>query len=500
MTLHRPVCPDGTSADLAAPATAACAVDARPFVLAATILASAMAFIDGSVVTIALPVMQEQFGAPLARLQWVVNGYALFLGALILIGGAAGDRFGRRRVFVAGTVMFALASAGCALAPGVDTLIAARAIKGIGAALMVPQSLAIISASFPPEVRGQAIGTWAGAAALTTALGPAIGGFLIDGLGWRAAFWINLPLSAAVVMLAQRHVPESRGEVAGPLDWVGGVLAVLAAGLVTLALTALGEAGGSLAVALGLLAAGIAAGIAFVATERGASAPLVPLGMFRLPTFGAVNLMTLFLYGALAGVLFLLPFELIGRRGLSAGEVGLVMLPLGLIIGLFSRRAGRLADEIGARPLLVGGSAIVAAAAALLSLALPGLVLGALLPLVALACGMALVVSPLTTTVMNAVPDALAGAASGVNNAASRLAGLFAIAMVGAVAAAVFAAAGAGAGARFGVFEDPASIDGAAVAEAFLAAYRTGMLLCCLMAALAAITAWWRVREEPAAD
>ena len=207
--------------------------------LAATILASAMAFIDGSVVTIALPVLQRELGAGLAALQWVVNGYTLFLAALLLIGGAAGDRFGRRRVFVAGTLLFAAASAACALAPGTATLIVARALQGLGAALMVPQSLAIISAAFPPEIRGRAIGTWAGAASITTALGPAVGGFLIDSLGWRAAFWLNLPLAAAVVALALAHVPESRSPVAGRLDWAGGVLAVAASALLTLGLSAL---------------------------------------------------------------------------------------------------------------------------------------------------------------------------------------------------------------------------------------------------------------------
>ena len=310
--MHRPLAPEGRAVRLRPPEGAVpCSVASRPWVLAATILASAMAFIDGSVVTIALPVLQRELGAGLASLQWVVNGYTLFLAALLLVGGAAGDRFGRRRVFLAGTVVFAAASAACALAPGVGALVAARAVQGIGAALMVPQSLAIISAAFPQEIRGRAIGTWAGAAALTTALGPALGGFLIDSLGWRAAFWLNLPLAVAVVALTRAHVPESRAPVAGPIDWAGGVLAVLASAALTLGLTALAEPAAPGWHAWALLAAGGLLTIGFVRVERAAAAPLVPPQLFAIRAFAGANLLTLFLYGALSAVIFLLPFELI---------------------------------------------------------------------------------------------------------------------------------------------------------------------------------------------
>ena len=245
MVLHWPLAPDGHLARLRPVEGAVpCAVASRPWVLAATILGSAMAFIDGSVVNIALPVIQRELGAGIGALQWVVNGYTLFLGALLLVGGAAGDRYGRRAVFVAGTAVFAAASLACALAPSLPALLAARAAQGIGAALLVPQSLAIISAAFPADIRGRAIGTWAGAASLTTAFGPALGGFLVDGLGWRAAFWINLPLAALAVALALRHVPESRATTTGPLDWKGAALAVAASALVTLGLTALAGPGG----------------------------------------------------------------------------------------------------------------------------------------------------------------------------------------------------------------------------------------------------------------
>jgi EmrB/QacA subfamily drug resistance transporter len=485
MAHHRPLAPEGRAAHLTAGA-APCPEASRPWVLAATILASAMAFIDGSVVTIALPVLQAELGAGLAALQWVVNGYTLFLGALLLVGGAAGDRFGRRRVFVWGTGLFAVASLGCALAPGVGSLIAARAAQGVGAALMVPQSLAIISASFPQAIRGRAIGTWAGAAAITTAIGPAVGGFLIDSLGWRAAFWLNLPLAAGVVALALAHVPESRAPAAGPLDWAGAGLAVAGSALLTLGLTVLAEPGGSGLAALALTAGGVAAWLLFVAVERRAAAPLVPLSLFASRAFTGANLLTVFLYGALSAVLFLLPFELIGRRGLAPSTVGLLLLPLGLIIGVFARPAGALADRLGVRRFLVGGSVLVALAAAWLAPAPPGLVVGVLLPLALLAAGMALVVAPLTTAVMNGAPDALAGAASGVNNAASRLAGLFAIALVGAVTAIAFALPGA----RFGVFPPADAPEFAAVAEAFGRAYRAGMLAAAAMAALAALVAW----------
>ena len=491
MSFRRSTSPEQRSVQSDLVAEAPCAAPARPFVLAATILASAMAFIDGSVVTIALPIMQNEMAADLVALQWVVNGYMLFLGALILVGGSAGDRFGRRRVFLLGTVGFAAASALCALSPNLGWLIVARAAQGAFAAFMVPQSLAIISASFPPEFRGRAIGTWAGASALTTAMGPALGGILIDTLGWRAAFWINLPLAAGVVWLALRHVPESRsGNTTGPLDLGGAVLAIATAGLFTLGLTALAGEGGGWAAA-GLCLSGVAAGAAFVAVEQRAPSPVMPLGLFASRAFAGANIATLFLYGALSGMLFLLPFNLMGPRGMTASQVGLTLLPLGLIIGLFASRAGALADKIGARALLVTGSSAVAASGIAFAIGLPGLA-GILGPVLLLGFGMALVVAPLTTVVMNAAPDALSGAASGVNNAVSRLAGLFSIALVGATTALVFAAAmGASATDRsFGVWPAVGSADYPVVLSAFSRAYAVGMLVSAALAALSAFTAW----------
>lgn len=488
---HRPLCPEGRGA-IGGPAENPCPEAARPFVLAATILASAMAFIDSSVVTIALPTIQTDLGASFGQLQWVVNGYTLMLGALILVGGGLGDRIGRRRVFVIGLVVFALGSAGCALAPNAEALIAARVVKGIGAALLVPQSLAIISASFPKAIRGQAIGTWAAASAMTTALGPPLGGFLIDLLDWRAAFWINLPLSAVAIWLTLRFVPESADpDATGPLDWTGGALAILSIGALTIGLTGLGDVAGGVPITVWVaLIAGSGGLIAFVLAEQRAQNPIMPPMLFRSRTFSGLNLTTLFLYGALGGVLFLLPFDLIARRGLSATTVGLTLLPLGLIIGVMSRRVGAVADGIGPRPFLMGGAALVAAAVAWLALMFENYWLGVVAPLLLLACGMGIVVSPLTTAVMNSVSDTKSGAASGVNNAASRIAGLLAIAGLGAVAGLVFAGAADVDGARFGILPDPVAASRMAIETAFVDAYQAAMWVTSGIAVLAVISAY----------
>ena len=505
MITHRPLCPQGQAVRCLAPGEGQpCPPESRPFVLAATILASSMAFIDGSVVNIALPTIQRELAAGFAALQWVVNAYVLLLGALILVGGGLGDRFGRRRIFLVGLVVFAVASLACARAPDVGWLIAARALQGAGAALLVPQSLAIIAAAFPRAERGRAIGTWAGASAITTALGPPLGGFLIDTLDWRAAFWINLPLSAAAIWLALRHVPESRDPAVsgakGQLDWAGALLAVAACGALTVGLTQLAEQGdGPRAPAVAALLLGLVGLWLFARTERRAAFPLMPPELFRDPAFLGANVMTLFLYGALSAVLFLLPFDLIARRGLSATEVGLSLLPFGLIIGTLSRGAGQLVDRTGARPLLAAGSALVALATAALALSPGGYWSGVLAPIVLLALGMALVVSPLTTVVINAAPDAKAGAASGINNAASRLAGLFAVALAGATASLIFQSATAGAGGRFGVLPPPGDALRPSLEQAFLAGYAGGLWLAALWAALAALVALVMLRPPRAA-
>ncbi|MEJ0097357.1 MAG: MFS transporter [Bauldia sp.] len=310
------------------------------FVLVATIGASAMAFIDGSVVQIALPAIQADFKTSFATLQWIVNIYTLFLGALVLVGGAYGDLLGRRLIFLWGTVLFVVASTACGLAPDAGILVIARAVQGVGAAMMVPQSLAIIAASFPKETRGRAIGTWAAASALTTALGPPIGGFLIDILSWRAAFLINLPIGLIVLAVTALKVPESRSPSPGGVDLPGGVLATLGLGALTVGLVYLPDRGVVDPLVLGGFFVAVVALPAFVIREARTKAPMMPLGLFHDGVFTRVNILTVLLYGALGGALFLVPYTLISVRGYTAAEAGAALLPLGLIIGFFSRLAG----------------------------------------------------------------------------------------------------------------------------------------------------------------
>jgi EmrB/QacA subfamily drug resistance transporter len=465
-------------------------------VLAVTIIASGMAFIDGTIVTIALPALQTDLAAGFASLQWVVNAYALLLGGLILIGGGAGDRFGRRRILLIGIGIFAAASLVCALAPAIEVLIVARAVKGIGAALLVPQSLAIIAAAFPKEVRGRAIGIWAGASAITMAMGPPLGGVLIDMLGWRSVFWINLPLSAFAIGLALAYVPESRDETArGPLDWLGGSVSIVAFGLLAVGLTRFAEASEAIAIPAVLLILGATGLVLFLVIESRAASPLMPLSLFSSRVFSGANLLTLFLYGALSAVLFLLPFDLIERRGLSATQVGLTLLPFGAIVGTLSRVAGDWADRKGPRQPLVLGSMLLALAAAGMALGVESYWLGVLAPVLLMSVAMAMVAAPLTTAVMNAAPDAQSGAASGINNAVSRLAGLFAVAIVGGIASVVFSGAIEAAGSltadsRFGVLpamEDPTRT---LFESAFRRAYAFAQGMAAVWSLLAALVAW----------
>ena len=469
----------------------------RRFVLAATVLASAMAFIDGTVVMIAVPIIQSGFGASFPQMQWVLNAYTLMLGALILVAGGLGDRVGRRRIFVIGIVVFAAASLVCACAPNVEILIAGRAVQGIGGALLVPQSLAIIAATFPREVRGRAIGFWAAASAVTTSLGPPLGGFLIDTMSWRVAFLMNLPLSAAALWLTFAHVPESRDTSAsGPLDWAGSVLAAASLGALTYGLTALsGEGATAKAVVPSIVAAAIGV-VIFWRVERRAANPILPGILFRSRPFLIANILTLFLYGALAGVLFLLPFDLIERRGMAASAVGAILLPFGLIIGLLSRVSGGLADRYGARSFLVGGSLVVAAGAAGLAFNIENYWVGVFLPVTVMALGMAAVVTPLTTVVMNSAPDAQSGSASGVNNAASRIAGLIAVAALGAVAAQIFQSYGATPDVRFGELPAAGDPSRAILEPAFMAAYSGVVAIAATFAVLAGAAAFFWLTEE----
>lgn len=511
----------------AAPEEPACPRHLRRWVLATSIIGSSMAFIDGSVVNVALPALQSGLDAPMSSIQWVVNAYMLMLGALILVGGSAGDRFGRRRVFVAGVVVFTLASVACGLAPDAGTLVAARTAQGIGGALLVPNSLALISAAYPKDERGRAIGTWAGFSALTTALGPVLGGWLVDAWSWRTIFFVNVPVAAVALALAVLRVPGTNGEAGGArVDWRGGLLATAGLGALAYGLTAAPDRGWADPAVIGALAFAALALAAFVRSQRVAATPMMPPALFSSRTFSGANVITLLLYCALSGAMFLLPFNLVEMQGYSAAGAGAAFLPLTLVMGLLSRWSGGLVARHGARTPLIAGPCVAGVGLALFALpAIGGSYWATFFPgMAVLGLGMAISVAPLTTTVMAAVDDRHAGAASGINNAVSRIAGMLAVALAGAVAIGVFAAAleprldalplaPEVRAALLAQAQDlararpPAELEGwarqtveFALDASFLLGFRVAMLMAALLAFASAVCAAWTIRDDAIRD
>ena len=494
--------------------------------LVSAVLGSSMAFMDGTVVNVALPAIQRGFDASGADAQWIIESYALFLAALLLVGGVLGDRFGRKRVFLVGVVVFTASSAVCAAAQGTGQLIAARALQGIGAALLVPGSLALLGANFPQAQRGRAIGTWSAFSGVTAAIGPVVGGFLVDHFSWRWAFLLNVPIGVVLVLACLAKVPESRGTASpGGLDLPGAALATLGlAGIVFALIEAPARAGHEGAVvAAGVV--GVAALAAFLAWEARARDPMLPLALFRNRDFAGANLLTLLLYAALGGGLYFVPLNLIQVQGWAATAAGAALLPFVAIMFALSRTAGALADRVGPKWALVAGPAIAAAGFALFARAgIGGDYWTTFFPAVCvLGLGMTITITPLTTTVMNAHGQALAGTASGVNNAVSRAAGLLAIAALGALLARAFdarlhaalddprvprdladalwqqrhklAAIAPPAGAA----SDVARQAHALVGNAFVAGFRVAMLASAALALAGSLSATWLISARPPA-
>jgi EmrB/QacA subfamily drug resistance transporter len=435
--------------------------------------------LDATVVNVALERIGRDLDADFAGLQWTVNAYTLTLAALILLGGSLGDRFGRRRVFVVGVVWFALASLLCGVAPDIGTLVAARALQGVGGALLTPGSLAIISAAFRGPDRAAAIGAWSGLGGVAGAIGPFVGGWLVE-WNWRAVFLLNLPLAVVIVVVAVRHVPETRDPDAAPqLDWLGTIAVVLGLAGLTYALTAASDGMSGVVAGTGLV--GVLALAAFVAVERRSRHPLVPPRLFADRLFSATNAVTLLVYAALGAMFVLLVLQLQVVSGYSPLLAGTALLPVTVLMLLFSSRVGALGQRFGPRPFLTGGPLVSAVGVLLLrgidedagylTEVLPGAVV--------FGAGLTLTVAPLTATVLGAAPDRYAGVASGVNNAVARAAGLLAVAVIP-VAAGISGAD----------YTQPA---------AFTDGFRTAMLLCAVLLAAGGLVGLLTVRRPPAA-
>lgn len=451
-------------------------------VLFTTVLGSGLALLDGTIVNVALPTIGRDLGADLVGLQWVISAYALTLAALILLGGSLGDRFGRRRAYIWGVTGFGVASVLCALSPNIQILVGVRAVQGVAAALLTPGSLAILQSSFHPADRMRAIGTWTGSLGIATASGPLVGGWLV-GYDWRWVFWVNVPLCAVVIVLATRYVPESRNPAASNIVDVPGVLfGALGLAGVTYALTAWpGHGLDALTIVTG--AGGVLGLVAFVLAERRSAHPMLPTSLFASHTFSVINAVTFAVYAALSGALLFLVLFLQVVSGWTALQAGAATLPLSFVMLLLASRFGTLGTKIGARPLMIGGSLTAATGFVLMSLSPshPSYALHVLPGVTITGLGLAMIVAPLTGTVLAAAPDELAGTASGVNNAVARTAGLMAVAALPAIV-----------GLTGNEYADAARL---------APAYRTALLICAVaMAAGAALTALGlpRTREKPA--
>jgi EmrB/QacA subfamily drug resistance transporter len=448
------------------------------WVLAVAVLGSGMAFLDGTVVNVALPDIGRDLGASTSALQWILNGYLLTLASLILLGGSLGDRYGRRRIFVLGASLFTAASLLCAIAPSAELLVVARLVQGVGGALLTPGSLAMIESSFRPTDRARAIGAWSGLGGVATALGPLLGGYLVGAVSWRAIFLINLPLGVFVVAMAARHVPETRDPTAsGPLDLRGAVLAALGLAGTTYALIeAPGQAVSPLIAVTGI--GGIVALVAFLLAERRSPNPMMPLETFSSRQFSAANLVTFAVYAALGGFFFLFVAFLQISLGYSPIEAGAASLPVTVLMLLLSARSGALAQRIGARIPLTVGPLVIALGLLLMMRIDPGdSYVSSVLPgVIVFGLGLTLVVAPVTATVLAAADARHSGIASGINNAVSRVAGLLAVAVLPLIA-----------GLTGDNFYDPA-----AMADGF----RIAMVACAALAALGGVLAWLTISSD----
>jgi EmrB/QacA subfamily drug resistance transporter len=394
-----------------------------------------MAFIDSTAVNVALPALQKSLHATVVDVQWVVESYGLFLGALILVGGTLGDLLGRRLIFVVGTTLFAFASVACGIAPNIQALIVARSVQGVGAALLVPGSLAIISTSFDEKSRGQAIGMWSGWTAITTAVGPVVGGWFIEHASWRWVFFINVPLAAAVIGISVWRIPESRSAFASRVDWSGALLATLGLGGLVFGFIESTSLGWRNPIVIGSLIAASGCLMGFFALETRSTHPMIPLALFRNPNFSSANLLTLFLYAAVGIFFFLFPMNLIQIQGYSATAAGAAILPMILLMFFLSRWSGGLVARYGPRMPLIVGPLVVTLGFMLFAVPSVGVEYWrTFFPAITiLGFGMAVTVAPLTTVVMNSVDQDHVGTASGINNAVARVAGVLGIAVLGIV-------------------------------------------------------------------